>query len=66
MKITRSEFEREMQSLIDAAKYASCKDTAKRFLTQAENKVYGYDNIPSSLQQEYLKKIRDAERSLGL
>lgn len=35
-------------------------------LLEADNKIDGYDNIPSDLQKEYRRKIQDAEKQLGL
>lgn len=36
----KKEFERELDALIDAALSASSKETARRYLIQAENKIY--------------------------
>lgn len=66
MKITKWEFERELESLINAALAASSKETARRYLIQAENKIDGYSDIDYKLQRQYRDKIRDAERKLGL
>ena len=66
MKISKWEFEKEMDALIEAAKSASNKETAKKFLQNADNKIDGYSNIPLQLQQEYRKKILIAERELKL
>lgn len=66
MKISIWEFENELDSLINAALSASSKETARRYLIQADNKIDGYDNIPYSLQSEYRRKIQEAERKLGL
>ena len=66
MKISKWEFENEIDALIEAAKSASNKETARRFLLQADNKIDGYSNIPYELQQEYRRKIASAERDLGL
>lgn len=66
MKISKWEFEKELDALINAALSAAGKETARKYLLQAENKIDGYDNIPSDLQREYRRKIQDAERELGL
>lgn len=66
MKISKWEFERELEALINAAKSASSKETAKRYLIQAENKIDGYSDIPYDLQQKYRREIIDTERKLGL
>ena len=66
MKISKWEFEKELDSLINAALSASSKETARRYLLQADNKIDGYDNIPYDLQREYRRKIQEAERKLGL
>ncbi len=66
MKIPKWEFESELSALIEAAKSASNKETARRFLIQADNKIDGYSNIPYELQQEYRQMIASAERELGL
>lgn len=66
MKISKWEFEKELDALINAALSASGQETARRFLLEADNKIVGYDNIPSNLQREYRQKIQDAERELGL
>ena len=66
MKISKWEFENEIDTLIEAAKSTSNKDTARRLLLQADNKIDGYSNIPYELQQEYHKKIATAERELEL
>lgn len=55
MKISKREFEKEITALIEAAKSTSNKETERRFLLQADNKIDGYSNIPSELQQEYRK-----------
>lgn len=64
MKITRYEFEKEMDSLLEAAKYANSRNTALDYLQEAENKIYGYDNIPRNLVNEYLMKIEMARDSI--
>lgn len=51
MQISVEQFERELDALIDAALSASSKETARRYLIQAENKIYGYDNIPTDCRQ---------------
>lgn len=66
MKISKWEFEKELDSLINAALCASSKETARRYLLQAYNKIDGYDNIPYDLQIEYRRKIQEAEWKLGL
>jgi len=66
MKISRWEFENEIDALIEAAKCASNRETARKFLLQADNKIDGYNNISYVLQQEYRRKIASAERELGL
>jgi hypothetical protein len=66
MKISKWEFEKELDALINAALSASNKETARRFLLEADNKIDGYDNIPGDLQREYRRKIQAAERKLGL
>lgn len=66
MKISKWEFEQELDSLINAALSASSKETARRYLIEADNKIDGYSNIPYDLKNEYRNKIQDAERELGL
>ena len=66
MKISQWRFESELDSLINAALEASSKETARRYLIQAENKIDGYSDIDYKLQRQYWDKIRDAERKLGL
>lgn len=66
MKISKWEFEKELDSLINVALCASSKETARRYLLQAYNKIDGYDNIPYDLQIEYRRKIQEAEWKLGL
>lgn len=66
MKISIETFERELDSLILAAKSASNKDTARSYLKEADNKIDGYDNIPSNLKNKYRLKITTAEQELGL
>ena len=66
MKISKWEFENELNSLISAALSASNKETARRYLIQAENKIDGYDNIPYDLQREYRNKIENAKYQLDL
>ncbi len=66
MKISKWEFEKELDSLINAALSASNKETARRYLIQAENKIDGYDNIPYDLKKEYRDKIENARYQLGL
>lgn len=66
MQISVEQFERELDALINAALSASSKETARRYLIQAENKIYGYDNIPSNLQNEYLRRIERAKDQLNL
>lgn len=66
MQISVEQFEREFDALIDAALSASNKETARRYLIKAENKIYGYDNIPRNLQNEYLRSIEKAKEQLDL
>lgn len=66
MRISVEQFEREFNALIDAALSASNRETARRYLIQAENKIYGYDNIPRNLQNEYLRRIERAKEQLDL
>lgn len=66
MKISQWKFENELNSLINAAISASSKETARRYLLEADNKIDGYDNIPYDLQKEYRMRIQEAERKLGL
>lgn len=66
MRISQWEFEKEIDALITAAKSTSNKETARRFLLQASNKIDGYSNIPYNVQQVYRDKIASAERELGL
>ena len=66
MKISKWEFEKELDALITAAQSTSCKETAKRYLMQADNKIDGYDNIPDDLKKTYRKKIYDAENDLDI
>lgn len=66
MKISKWEFENELDALIEAAKSASNNETARRLLLQADNKIDGYSNIPYELKQEYRRKIASAEQELGL
>ena len=66
MKISKWEFESELSALIQAAKSTSNKETARKFLTQADNKIDGYSNISYELQQKYRQMIASAERELGL
>ena len=66
MKISRWEFEKEIELLINAAESASSKETARRYLIEADNKIDGYDNIPNDLKNEYRRKIAAAESRLGL
>lgn len=64
MKITRYEFEKEMDALLEAAKQAKNRNTALDYLQKAENKIYGYDNIPSELVNVYLMKIEIVRDSI--
>lgn len=64
MKISRIKFESEMDSLISAALSSSNKITAQQYLTEADNKIDGYD-IESSLKQEYRTKVLNAEREIN-
>lgn len=66
MKISKWEFEKELDALINAALSAANKETARRYLIQANNKINGYDNISDDLKREYRRKIQDAERELDL
>ena len=66
MQISVEQFERELNALVDAALSASSRETARRYLIQAENKIYGYDNIPRNLQNEYLRRIERAKEQLDL
>lgn len=66
MKISKWEFEKEIDALISAAKSTSNKETARRYLIQADNKIDGYSSIPYDLKQEYRMKIANVERELGL
>ncbi len=66
MQISIYEFERELDALINAALSATSKETARRYLIQADNKIDGYDDIPYSKQREYREKIQDAKDELGL
>lgn len=66
MKISKGQFEMELDGLITAALMASSKATARGLLIQAENKIRGYDNIPSDLQENYRQKIQDARDELDL
>ena len=66
MKISKWEFEKELDALINAALSAANKETARRYLIQADTKIDGYDDIPDDLKREYRRKIQDAERELDL
>ena len=66
MKISKWEFEKELDALINAALSASSKETARRYLLQAENKIDGYDDIDYDLQREYRRKIDNARYQLDL
>ncbi len=66
MEISKWKFEEEFDALITAAKAASSKETARRFLIQAENKIAAYDNIPYELQKECRGRIASAEQELDL
>lgn len=66
MRISKWEFEQELDSLINAALSVSSKETARDFLLKAKHKINGYDNIPDDLQREYRQKIQEAEQKLGL
>lgn len=66
MRISRWEFEKELDALINAALSAINKETARMYLIQAENKINGYDDIPYDLQQQYRAKINSARSQLGL
>jgi hypothetical protein len=66
MKISRYEFELQFDALINAARSASSKETARRYLIQAENKIDGYSNIPNELVQFYREKITAVKRELGI
>ena len=63
MEISVVQFERELNALLDAA---TSKETARRYLIQAENKINGYDNIPKTLQREYRMLIERTKNRLGL
>lgn len=64
MKITRYEFEKEMDALLEAAKHAGSRNTALDYLKKAENKISGYDNIPRDLVNAYLLKIEMVRDSI--
>lgn len=66
MEISVVQFERELNALLDAAESATSKETARRYLIQAENKINGYDNIPKTLQREYRMLIERTKNRLGL
>jgi hypothetical protein len=66
MKITQWEFENEFESLLNAAQSTDNKETARRFLIQAENKIGGYDDIPWSSKQEYVRRVDEVRRELGI
>lgn len=66
MEISVAQFERELNALLDAAVSAASKETARRYLIQAENKINGYDNIPEALQREYRMLIERTKNQLGL
>ena len=66
MQISKAKFEAELNALIEAALSASKKETARRYLIEADNKIDGYDNIPYNLQQEYRQRIATARNQLNL
>lgn len=66
MKVSKWEFEKELESLLDAAESTGSRETAKQYLIQAKNKIYGYDNIPISLQDTYITKIEKTAYRLGI
>lgn len=64
MKISKGKFESEIGSLLNAAESSNDRGTAEGYLNSAENKIYGYDNIPTSLQNSYLSQIEDVRDGL--
>ncbi len=66
MKISKYKFEEEMQSLLNAARSTSNKNTAIGYLKEAKGKIYGYYDIPASLQQQYLDEIENVAYELGI
>ena len=56
----------EISALVEVVIFDSNKETVRRFLIQANNKIGGYSNIPYALQQKYHQMIVDAELELKL
>ena len=61
MKKPKWVFEKELEALLEAAQNATNDDTARKYLKEAENKIYGYDDISMELQKEYKRWIEEAE-----
>ena len=66
MKISRWEFEKELDGFINAALSASSKETARQYLNKADGKIDGYDNIPDDLKRLYKQKVREAQMKLDI
>ena len=64
--ISKKQFEQELETLILAARSTNNAETARSYLKLALNKIYGYDNIPDYLINEYKEKIYDTADSLGI
>lgn len=66
MRISKWEFEKELEALLNAALSAGNRETARRFLIEAKNKIYGYDDIPVSWRDTYLTEIEKTAYRLGI
>ena len=66
MRISEWELEKEIDILISAAMSSGSNESARRFLIKAENKLYGYDDIPDSVMQRMKDKINMARKELNI
>lgn len=66
MEVPRWKFEQELDALLEAARSAGNKSTARAYLKEAWSKTDAYYNIPDSLVGLYKRKVEDLADELDI